>query len=99
MKHIERNMPAEAHTPMYNWHKYWSRKTWNVVGQFVEKYCPKNGIVLDPFSGIGVTAIEALRRGRNAIAIDLSPIANNILKATILDMPVLEFRIELSNRI
>jgi len=76
-------MPAEAHTPMYNWHKYWSRKTWNVVGQFVEKYCPENGIVMDPFSGSGVTAIEALRRGRKAIAVDLSPIANHILRATV----------------
>ena len=37
-----------------------------------------------PISGSGVTAIEALRRGRRAIAIDLSPMANNILRATIM---------------
>ncbi|MFC1916692.1 DNA methyltransferase [Chloroflexota bacterium] len=90
MKHIQSNLPAEAHTPMYNWHKYWARKTWNVVGQFVENYCPKDGIVLDPFSGSGVTAIEALRRGRRTIAIDLSPIANNILRATITPVNLLE---------
>ena len=46
MKHIHSNLPAEAHTPMYSWHKYWARKTWNVVGQYVENYCPKDGIVL-----------------------------------------------------
>ena len=63
MKHIHSNLPAEAQTPMYNWHKYWARKTWNVVGQYVENYCPKDGIVLDPFSGSGVTAIEALCEG------------------------------------
>jgi 16S rRNA G966 N2-methylase RsmD len=90
MKHLQSNLPAEAHTPMYNWHKYWARKTWNVVGQFVENYCPKDGIVLDPFSGSGVTAIEALRRGRRTIAIDLSPIANNILLATITPVNLLE---------
>ena len=90
MKHIQSNLPAEAHTPMYNWHKFWARKTWNVVGQFVETYCPKDGIVLDPFSGSGVTAIEALRRGRRTIAIDLSPIANNILRATITPVNLLE---------
>jgi len=90
MKHLQSNLPAEAHTPMYNWHKYWARKTWNVVGQFVENYCPPNGIVLDPFSGSGVTAIEALRRGRRTIAIDISPIANNILIATITPVNLLE---------
>lgn len=90
MKHLQSNLPAEAHTPMYNWHKYWARKTWNVVGQFVENYCPEGGIVLDPFSGSGVTAIEALRRGLRTIAIDLSPIANNILKATITPVNLLE---------
>jgi len=90
MKHIQSNLPAEAHTPMYNWHKYWARKTWNVVGQYIENYCPKDGIVLDPFSGSGVTAIEALRRGRRVIAIDLSPIANNILRATITPVNLLK---------
>lgn len=77
-------MPAEAHTPMYNWHKFFARKTWNVVGQFVDNYCPKGGVVLDPFSGSGVTAIESVRRGRRAIAIDIIPVANNILRATVM---------------
>jgi len=90
MKHIQSNLPAEAHTPMYNWHKFWARKTWNVVGQFIEEYCPKDGIVLDPFSGSGVTAIEALRRGRRTIAVDIVPIANNILRATITPVNLLE---------
>jgi DNA modification methylase len=90
VNHIQRNLPAEAHTPMYNWHKYWARKTWNVVGEFVENYCPKDGIVLDPFSGSGVTSIEALRRGRRTIAVDISPIANNILLATVNPVKLLE---------
>lgn len=92
MEHIERNMPAEAHTPMYNWHKFWARKTWNVVGQFIENYCKNSGIVLDPFSGSGVTAIEALRRGRRAIAIDLIPVANHILRATVTPVNLTQLR-------
>jgi 16S rRNA G966 N2-methylase RsmD len=92
IEHIERNMPAEAHTPMYNWHKFWARKTWNVVGQYIDNYCPKSGIVLDPFSGSGVTVIEALRRGHRVIAIDLIPVGNNILRATVAPVKSLKLR-------
>jgi len=77
---------------MYNWHKFWGRKTWNVVGEYVETYCPPGGIVMDPFSGSGVTALEALRVGRRVIAVDLNPVANEILRMTItpVDLPSLE---------
>ena len=71
--HLNRQIPPEAHTSMYNFHKYWSRKTWNVVGEYIETYCPKGGVVYDPFGGSGVTAIEALKRGRKAIISDISP--------------------------
>jgi 16S rRNA G966 N2-methylase RsmD len=68
---------------MYVWHKYWSRKTWNVVSEFIKTYCPENGIVFDPFAGSGVTAIEALKNGRKAIVCDLNPIATEIIRLTI----------------
>jgi hypothetical protein len=32
---INRQIPPEPHTAMYVWHKYWSRKTWNVVGEHI----------------------------------------------------------------
>ncbi|MCL5990778.1 MAG: DNA adenine methylase [Bacteroidetes bacterium] len=83
IKHLNRQIPPEAHTPMYNFHKYWSRKTWNVVGEFIETYCPTDGIVFDPFGGSGVTAIEALKHGRKVIICDLLPIATEITKLTI----------------
>jgi DNA modification methylase len=41
----------------------------------------KGGILLDPFVGSGVTAIEALKRGRKAIAID--PISTFIIPMTL----------------
>ena len=44
IEHLNRQIPPEAHTPMYNWHKFWSRKTWNVVAKFIEPYCPKGGV-------------------------------------------------------
>jgi 16S rRNA G966 N2-methylase RsmD len=68
---------------MYLWHKYWSRKTWNVVGEFIKTYCPEGGIVFDPFAGSGVTAMEALKNGRRVIVCDLNPIATEIIRLTI----------------
>ncbi len=32
---IERQLPPIAHTAMYNWHKYWARKTWNVIAMLL----------------------------------------------------------------
>ena len=77
---------------MYVWHKYWSRKTWNVVGTYVETYCPPGGIVLDPFAGSGVVAIEAARRNRRAIVCDLNPVANLITEVTVRPLDILEFK-------
>ena len=68
---------------MYLWHKYWSRKTWNVVGEYIKTYCPESGIVFDPFAGSGITAMEALKNGRRAIVCDLVPIATEVTRLTI----------------
>jgi 16S rRNA G966 N2-methylase RsmD len=68
---------------MYVWHKYWARKTWNVVAEFVKTYCPEGGIVLDPFAGSGVVAMEAVKAGRKAIVCDLLPIATEITRLTL----------------
>ncbi|MBI4746313.1 MAG: DNA adenine methylase, partial [Deltaproteobacteria bacterium] len=82
-EHLNRQIPPLAHTPMYLWHKYWSRKTWNVVGEFIKTYCPEGGVVFDPFAGSGITAMEALKNGRRAIVSDLNPIAAEITRLTI----------------
>jgi 16S rRNA G966 N2-methylase RsmD len=81
--HVDRALPPRAHTALYCWHKYWSRKTWNVVGAHVRAYCPAGGVVLDPFAGSGVVAVEALRAGRRALVCDLSPVAAEITRLTL----------------
>jgi adenine-specific DNA methylase len=66
-QHLNRQIPPEPHTAMYVWHKYWSRKTWNVVAEFIRHYTREQDVVFDPFAGSGVVAIEALRHKRRAI--------------------------------
>lgn len=85
-EHINHALVAKAHTPMYLMHKYWARKPHNVVREYIERYSKPGGIVLDPFVGSGVTAIEAIKNGRNAVAIDLNPISEFIVRNSV--MPV-----------
>ena len=80
IEHLNRQIPPEAHSPMYNWHKFWSRKTWNVVSEFIKTYCPENGVTFDPFAGSGVTAIESLKNNRRTIVCDILPIATEIIR-------------------
>lgn len=82
MKHIDHALVAKGHPPMYVMHKYWARKPHNVVNEYIKHYSEEGDVVLDPFCGSGVTAIEALKLNRKAIAVDLNPIATFITKIT-----------------
>jgi 16S rRNA G966 N2-methylase RsmD len=82
-QHLNRQIPPEPHTSMYVWHKYWSRKTWNVVGEFIRHYSHEQEIVFDPFAGSGVVGIEAVRNKRRAIICDLNPSASLITELTL----------------
>lgn len=75
VSHIDYALLAKAHPKRHVIHKFWARKPHNVVAEYIEHYTEQGEIVLDPFVGSGVTAIEALRLGRKAVAIDLNPIA------------------------
>lgn len=83
LNHLNRQIAPHAHTAMYNWHKFWARKTWNVVAEFIKNYCPENGVVFDPFAGSGVVAFEALKNRKRAIVCDILPIATEIIRLTI----------------
>jgi 16S rRNA G966 N2-methylase RsmD len=89
-EHINRQIPPEPHTAMYVWHKYWSRKTWNVVGEHIQTYTKPEQIVFDPFAGSGVVAIEAARNQRRAIVCDLNPVAGLITDLTLRPMDTLK---------
>ena len=73
----------------YGVHPYFTRRPANVVRDYIERYSREGDVVLDPFGGTGVTAIEAFLLGRSAIKNDLNPFANfiarNIADTTLLD--------------
>ena len=74
---------AQTHPPRYMMHKYWARKPSNVVSRYIEYYTNSGDTVLDPFMGSGVTVIESARLGRNAIGVDLNPVACLIARMTL----------------
>src|SRR5437870_12694961 len=65
----------------YGVHPYFTRRPSNVVRAYIERYSRVGDVVLDPFGGSGVTAIEAMLLGRRAIHNDLNPFANFITAA------------------
>jgi hypothetical protein len=48
-------------------HGYFTRQSWNIVNEYIKHYTKPGDLVLDPFGGSGVTAVEALMNNRRAI--------------------------------
>lgn len=73
----------KAHPPkaIYDMHTYWSKKHWAAIREYIrhylpEKYYPRGtGLVLDCFSGSGMTGVAAMMENRPCVLIDASPAA------------------------
>ena len=59
----------------YGVHGYFTKQAFQVVQAYIQNFTKPNDLVLDPFGGTGVTAIEALMIGRKAIHVDLNPLS------------------------
>ncbi len=82
---IRRDFPAEkAKAWHYKIHPYYTKQPSNVVGEYIRHFCPEGGLVVDPFCGSGVTAVEALTNKRRTVCIDLDPLAVFITRQTCL---------------
>lgn len=59
----------------YGIHGYFTKQAYQIVQAYIANFTKPNDLVLDPFGGTGVTAVEALMIGRRAIHIDLNPLS------------------------
>jgi DNA modification methylase len=76
IKHIPANRQgAKRH---YGIHPYFTRRPFNVVRDYILHYSNPGDVVIDPFGGSGVTAIEAFLENRIGIQNDINPLANFI---------------------
>jgi DNA modification methylase len=64
-------------------HKYWSRKPWFIIDQYLHKYSNENQLVLDPFCGSGIIGLQAILAKRKFIGYDLNPFAAFLAKNSI----------------
>lgn len=63
---------------MHSFHRYYGKLIPAIPSAFIKKFTKKGGLVFDPFSGSGTTAVEALRNGRNFVGFEINPLAKNI---------------------
>ncbi|MDB9323144.1 DNA methyltransferase [Nodularia spumigena CS-591/04] len=67
-----RKQSAKRH---FGVHGYFTKQSWNVVAEYIKNFSQPGDLILDPFGGSGVTAIEALMNNRKAISTDINPMA------------------------
>lgn len=80
MKDINYALVEEKRPAMYTAMKYWGKKPHNIWNAYIQAYTPDNGIILDPFAGSAVSAFEAVKAGKKAIAFDLNPLTSFIIE-------------------
>ncbi len=67
-------------------HGYFTKQSWNVVNEYIKNFSQVGDLVLDPFGGSGVSAVEAMMLERRAIHLDLNPMSTFLINA--LTVPV-----------
>jgi hypothetical protein len=72
------NDPAFASNktlPVHRWVPWIAGFSSDFVSNALTTYLPKSGTVLDPFSGVGTTLVEAVEHGHDAIGFEINPYA------------------------
>lgn len=72
------NVSAGKNTYTYDAHTYHTKVPPQGIVEFLEHYLPNGGLVLDPFSGSGMTGVAARITGMDVILNELSPAAGFI---------------------
>ena len=65
----------DSYRGLYAFHKYWGKKPAEPMRYLIQHLCPKGGLVVDPFLGSGISALEAVQLHRRFIGIDINPAA------------------------
>ncbi len=86
--YLSRSLPKRIDIPKkqakarhYGCTMYFTRQSWDIVTRNIKNFTDEGDIVLDPFGGSGVTAVESMMNNRFGIHIDLNPLSVFMTKA------------------
>ena len=74
----------------YGVHGYFTKQSWDIVESHIKQFTKVGDLVLDPFSGSGVTFTESILNGRSSIYIDLNPLTVFWMKALFEDVTMIQ---------
>ncbi len=74
----------------YGFQGYFTTQPFNVVSAYVNHFSRINDLVVDPFCGSGVTAVESLKLGRKSFVSDLNPFAIFIARAKCINVDIVK---------
>jgi DNA modification methylase len=94
MKDINFALVEETRPPIYTAMKYWGKKPHNIWREYIKNYTPEDGLFLDPFAGSAISAFEAVKAGRKAVAFDLNPLTSFLIETFCSEFNKEEFAIE-----
>lgn len=77
-KPYDLDLEANERHPVYSFHPYHTKVPPFIIQDLIKYYTNEGDVVLDIFSGSGMTGVAARECNRNAILCDLSPIATFI---------------------
>ena len=69
-----------AYRGLYAFHKYWGKKPAEPMRYLVKHLSPEGGLVVDPFLGSGISALETVQLNRRFVGIDINPAAVRIAR-------------------
>lgn len=65
---------------MHSFHRYYGKLIPAIPSTFIDKYTVASDLIFDPFCGSGTTAVEAIRKNRHFVGIEINPLAYKIAK-------------------
>src|SRR6266498_3840587 len=69
-----------AYRGLYAFHKYWGKTPAEPMRYLIQHLCPEGGLVVDPFLGSGISALEAVQLKRRFVGVDINPAAVRIAR-------------------
>ena len=81
MPEVILNPQKQAKARYFGCTAYFTRQSWDIVTKNIKNFTDYGDVVLDPFGGSGVTALEAMMNERIGIHTDLNPLSIFMVKA------------------